>query len=194
MIRSESNWSLGLNSKEDKSEHSIENAYIEIIKQAKSFIYVENQFFISSTAGKPIKNQIAQTMVDRIIQAHEKGERFRIIVFVPLLHAFEGGITTKRAINIRMELHWQYKTICRGRNSIYEQLERKEIKPEDYIQFYSLRQHAKMISGQPATELIYIHSKILIADDDTLIIGSANINDRSMTGTGDSEIAVNGDC
>jgi len=190
MVRSESNWSLGLNTKEDKTEHSIENAYIEIIKQAKSFIYVENQFFISSTAGKPIKNQIAQAMVDRIIQAHEKGERFRIIVFIPLLHSFEGAIATKTAINIRIELHWQYKTICRGGNSIYEQLQRKGIKPEDYIQFYSLRQHDRMISGQPATELIYIHSKLLVADDDKLIIGSANINDRSMLGTGDSEIAM----
>ncbi|RYE15593.1 MAG: hypothetical protein EOP45_18330, partial [Sphingobacteriaceae bacterium] len=45
-------------------------------------------------------------------------------------------------------------------------------------------------NGNPATEMIYIHSKIMIADDDIVIIGSANINDRSMTGTGDSEIAV----
>jgi len=30
----------------------------------------------------------------------------------------------------------------------------------------------------------------MIVDDDTVIIGSANINDRSMVGTRDSEIAV----
>jgi len=37
---------------------------------------------------------------------------------------------------------------------------------------------------------IYVHSKMLIADDDYIIIGSANINDRSMMGDRDSEIAV----
>ena len=40
------------------------------------------------------------------------------------------------------------------------------------------------------TELIYIHSKCMIVDDDVAIIGSANINDRSMLGTRDSELAV----
>lgn len=37
---------------------------------------------------------------------------------------------------------------------------------------------------------MYVHSKLLIADDDTVIIGSANINDRSLLGDRDSEIAV----
>jgi phosphatidylserine/phosphatidylglycerophosphate/cardiolipin synthase-like enzyme len=40
------------------------------------------------------------------------------------------------------------------------------------------------------TELIYVHSKLLIADDKLVICGSANINDRSMLGKRDSEIAV----
>jgi phospholipase D1/2 len=40
------------------------------------------------------------------------------------------------------------------------------------------------------TELIYVHSKLLIADDQLVICGSANINDRSMLGKRDSEIAV----
>lgn len=40
------------------------------------------------------------------------------------------------------------------------------------------------------TELIYVHSKLLIVDDHLVICGSANINDRSMLGKRDSEIAV----
>ncbi|KAG2382828.1 hypothetical protein C9374_004795 [Naegleria lovaniensis] len=40
------------------------------------------------------------------------------------------------------------------------------------------------------TELVYVHSKLLIVDDRHCIIGSANINDRSMLGNRDSEIAV----
>lgn len=40
------------------------------------------------------------------------------------------------------------------------------------------------------TEEDYIHSKLLIVDDRTVLIGSANINDRSQTGDRDSEIAM----
>ncbi len=37
---------------------------------------------------------------------------------------------------------------------------------------------------------VYVHSKMLVVDDEVAIIGSANITDRSMLGDRDSEIAV----
>ncbi|CCO28749.1 phospholipase D [Rhizoctonia solani AG-1 IB] len=40
------------------------------------------------------------------------------------------------------------------------------------------------------SELLYIHSKVMIIDDRRVIMGSANINDRSQKGDGDSEIAL----
>ena len=40
------------------------------------------------------------------------------------------------------------------------------------------------------TELIYVHSKMLIVDDRSVIIASANINDRSMLGSRDSELGI----
>lgn len=40
------------------------------------------------------------------------------------------------------------------------------------------------------SEELYVHSKLLIADDRLVIVGSANINDRSQLGSHDSEIAV----
>lgn len=40
------------------------------------------------------------------------------------------------------------------------------------------------------SEELYIHSKLLIADDRTVICGSANMNDRSQLGDHDSEIAM----
>ncbi|MES3021382.1 MAG: phospholipase D-like domain-containing protein [Pseudomonadota bacterium] len=40
------------------------------------------------------------------------------------------------------------------------------------------------------TEQIYIHSKLLIVDDRHVILGSANINDRSQSGKRDTELAV----
>merc|ERR1719233_2389913 len=37
---------------------------------------------------------------------------------------------------------------------------------------------------------IYVHSKLMIVDDDYIIVGSANINQRSLIGSRDSEIAI----
>lgn len=52
-------------------------------------------------------------------------------------------------------------------------------------------------NGSPEAEMdafiseeLYIHSKVLIADDKLVICGSANLNDRSQLGNHDSEIAV----
>jgi len=52
-------------------------------------------------------------------------------------------------------------------------------------------------NGSPESELdafvseqLYIHTKVLIADDQLVICGSANLNDRSQRGDHDSEIAV----
>lgn len=61
--------------------------------------------------------------------------------------------------------------------------------PSDYISFYGLRNHARL-NSEPITELVYVHSKLMIVDDKTVICGSANINDRSLIGKRDSEIAV----
>jgi len=38
--------------------------------------------------------------------------------------------------------------------------------------------------------MVYIHSKVMIVDDRRVIMGSANLNDRSQKGNGDSEIAL----
>ena len=38
--------------------------------------------------------------------------------------------------------------------------------------------------------MIYVHAKGMIVDDEYVIVGSANINERSMAGTKDTEIAM----
>ena len=46
------------------------------------------------------------------------------------------------------------------------------------------------MKGLPVSEIVYVHSKLMIVDDSVVILGSANINDRSMNGNRDSELAV----
>ena len=60
---------------------------------------------------------------------------------------------------------------------------------KNYISFYSLRNHG-LVNNVPATERINVHSKLLIVDDTKVIIGSPNLNDRSLLGDRDSEIAI----
>ena len=45
-------------------------------------------------------------------------------------------------------------------------------------------------SNRVEHEAIYIHSKLLLADDEQCLIGSANINDRSLLGSRDSEVCI----
>jgi phospholipase D1/2 len=73
-----------------------------MIDKANHFIYIENQFFISDTAGKPVKNEIASVLVERIKIAAERGEKFRVIVVMPLLPAFEGHVDDPSAAVLRV--------------------------------------------------------------------------------------------
>lgn len=60
---------------------------------------------------------------------------------------------------------------------------------EKYLKIFGLWNHCVM-NGVPKTEIVYVHSKLIIADDKVAILGSANINDWSMKGERDSELAV----
>lgn len=85
----------------------------------------------------------------------------------------------------------QYMSISTGENSIYGKLKKVGIDAGDYIQFYSLRKWSEIGKASTlVTEQLYVHAKILIVDDRTCIIGSANVNERSMLGNRDSEVAV----
>jgi len=62
-----------------------------------------------------------------------------------------------------------------------------------YVTLLNLRNWAKLGSGKNeryVTEQIYVHTKLMIVDDLYALFGSANINDRSLLGERDSEIAV----
>ena len=104
VIRSAGNWSLGL--MQNKIENSIHLAYLELIKRAENFIYIENQFFISGTAGDPIRNQIAEALFLRIRRAIEERHPFKVVVVIPLLPGFEGGVDEKNGSITRLTLHY----------------------------------------------------------------------------------------
>ncbi|GAB1606903.1 phospholipase D1-like [Argonauta hians] len=187
ILRSVGQWSAG----NQHPENSIQRAYVETIKKAKHFIYIENQFFISQVnSDNTVLNNINKALFDRILTAHRKRETFRVYIVMPLLPAFEGEIGTKKGTAIQAITHWNYASICRGNESLLTRLKQEGVmEPFNYVTFYGLRNHGELLD-KLTTELVYVHSKMMVVDDDTTIIGSANINDRSMLGDRDSEIAV----
>lgn len=191
VLRSVSSWSAGFLDS-DILEQSIQEAYIHAISKAERYIYIENQFFITlaSMERTVVKNRIGETLLKRILRAHREGAVFRVFVVMPLLPGFEGEVGGPSGTALRAITHWNYASISRSRDAILNKLLEAGIEdPSDYITFHGLRTHA-MLNGTMVTELIYVHSKLLIVDDNTVICGSANINDRSMIATRDSEIAV----
>ncbi|XP_022901663.2 phospholipase D1 isoform X1 [Onthophagus taurus] len=190
VIRSVSTWSCGF-LEPNTVEQSIHEAYVDAINRSQHYIYIENQFFISSPAGNGnTRNQIQESLFKRIIRAHKENATFRVYVVLPLLPGFEGEVGGPSGNSIRAITQWNYSTISRGKDSLLSRLTEAGIEdPSKYITFYGLRNHSKL-NNEPITELIYVHSKLMIVDDKVVICGSANINDRSLIGKRDSEIAV----
>ncbi|KAJ3475282.1 hypothetical protein NLG97_g9513 [Lecanicillium saksenae] len=188
ILRSASNWSLGL----EETEHSIQTAYVKMIEDSDHLVYIENQFFISSTEAynTRIVNRIGDAIVHRIVRAHENGENWRCIILIPLMPGFQNTVDEQEGTSVRLIIMCQLQSICRGENSIFGRLRAAGIDPQDYIDFFSLRQWGIMSTDALVTEQLYIHAKAIIVDDRVALIGSANINERSMVGHRDSEVAA----
>ncbi|KAL2797585.1 hypothetical protein BJX66DRAFT_86734 [Aspergillus keveii] len=260
ILRSCGKWSNGT-----PTEHSIADAYCEVIRNSEHFVYIENQFFITATGDKqkPVKNQIGAAIVERILRAARAGQKYKIIVVIPTVPCFAGDLADEAALGTRAIMEFQYNSINRGGNSIMELIAKEGYNPMEYIRFYNLRNYDRikytdprlapqstssgfgsahrpafdtstvyqshappsapgpksgtgkwntvsacyMLNGPDlrnipwdgpseaeidafVTEELYVHSKVMIADDRVVICGSANINDRSQLGDHDSEIAV----
>ncbi|CAE6425545.1 unnamed protein product [Rhizoctonia solani] len=160
ICRSSGPWSLGT---QNRVEHSIQNAYLKAIQLSEHFVYIENQFFITSTTVNDvaIENKIGDALVNRIIRAHHDKVKWRACILIPLLPGFTFPIDHGEASA-----------------------------PDDYITFFSLRGWGKLADDVLTTEQVYIHAKCMVVDDRVVIIGSANINDRSQRGDRDSELAA----
>jgi phospholipase D1/2 len=189
ILRSAGLWSLGTN----KTECSIQNAYVSMIRNSDHFIYIENQFFITSCEmeGTFVENKIGDALVERIIRAFETDQDWRAVIIIPLMPGFQNTVDAQDGSSVRLIMQLQYHSINHGPTSIFARLRAKGIMPEDFIHFYALRSWGEIGPTKAlVTEQLYIHAKCMIADDRVAIIGSANINERSMLGNRDSEVAA----
>jgi phospholipase D1/2 len=159
VLRSASNWSVGIKEK----ENSILQGYYKLIDDAKHYLYIENQFFISRAFNEEeeteseyalsnvVKNLIAYHIRKRIERAYYSKEKFRVFVFIPLLPGFPGEPDSNSTF--QLVLNHTYAGISRNHGmSIIEQLEKiMGDQWKNYIGFYSLRGHG-LVNGEPRTE------------------------------------------
>ncbi|KAK3137385.1 hypothetical protein QOZ80_5BG0451570 [Eleusine coracana subsp. coracana] len=198
-------------------DRSIQDAYIHAIRRARSFIYIENQYFLgSSYAWKPSDDGVKPEDVGalhlipkelslKIVSKIEAGERFTVYVVVPM---WPEGIPESGSVQAILD--WQRRTMDMMYTDIAQAIQAKGIHadPKDYLTFFCLGNREAKKPGEyepteqpePDTDyikaqqnrrfMIYVHTKMMIVDDEYIIVGSANINQRSMDGARDSEIAM----
>ncbi|XVF79954.1 hypothetical protein PTKIN_Ptkin15bG0031700 [Pterospermum kingtungense] len=192
---------------------SIHTAYVKAIRAAQHFIYIENQYFIGSSynwnsykdlgANNLIPMEIALKIASKI----KANERFAAYIVVPM---WPEGVPTGSAT--QRILFWQHKTMQMMYETIYRALVEAGLEdaysPQDFLNFFCLGNREvdggensgvesptaantpQSFSRKSRRFMIYVHSKGMIVDDEYVILGSANINQRSMEGTRDTEIAM----
>nr|XP_032632650.1 phospholipase D2 [Chelonoidis abingdonii] len=147
--------------------------------QVSPLVSPQNQFFISCADGRAVLNTVGDAIIGRILRAHREKTRFRVFVLLPLLPGFEGVIAEGGGNSIQAILHFTYRTLCRGESSILCRLKAAS--------------ECRGGHGRPAelgglsvgSEGHWQRSAPSLAPP-----GSANINDRSLLGRRDSELAV----
>ncbi|KAK6945637.1 Phospholipase D/Transphosphatidylase [Dillenia turbinata] len=196
-----------------KIERSIHTAYVNAIRSAQHFIYIENQYFLGSSYFWPsYKNAGADNLIPmelalKIASKIKANERFCVYIVIPM---WPEGVPTSAAV--QEILFWQGQTMSMMYRIVAQALEEVGLAsvnhPQEYLNFFCLGKReapSPDSSSQTSTSsenralalsqkfrrfMIYVHAKGMIVDDEYVIIGSANINQRSMDGSRDTEIAM----
>uniref|UniRef100_A0A0E0IN38 Phospholipase D n=1 Tax=Oryza nivara TaxID=4536 RepID=A0A0E0IN38_ORYNI len=191
-------------------DKSIHTAYVQAIRSAQHFIYIENQYFLGSSYAWPsyvnsgADNLVPIELALKIASKIRAGERFAVYVVIPM---WPEGVPT--AASVQEILFFQAQTMEMMYRIIAQELKAMNIEnahPQDYLNFYCLgnREESSSSNGSPESNdksaaalarkyrrfMIYVHAKGMIVDDEYVILGSANINQRSLAGSRDTEIAM----
>jgi phospholipase D1/2 len=186
-------------------ERSIAVSYEHAIRNADRFIYIETQYLIGSgDRWKPqpratVANQIPALVVDKIKQRIELDRDFHAYLVIPMFP--EGNPLGSVAPAQRS---FEFKTMRFMAQAVFEAANAKNKDWRDFLSFYFLARwtplnpplvvraagsrRARVLSNRRYQ--LYVHSKLMIVDDQFAILGSANLNERSLAGNRDSEICL----
>ncbi len=186
---------------------SIAQAYVNAISKAKRYIYIESQYLIGGSAAwsesittlgeafghkkEVAPNPIPIYIANRIIRAIEADEPFRAYIIIPF-HP-EGSQYPEHDFSVSKIMHLQYLTIQMMYKVIGKALtdNKRQGKPTDYLFVGCLGKVERIpIFDIMAKNMVYVHSKAMLVDDEYIILGSANLNERSLSGQRDGEICI----
>ena len=192
-------------------ENSIQNCMIRQIRNAKNFVYMENQYFLGSAYSWVADNStlthhlVPRELTQKIIDKIFAGEPFKVYVVIPMFP--EGDPASDPIQEI---LYWQFRTL----ETMYKRIAKaiqdqgSGAHPTDYLSFYCLAKREspdeipvdELSTPEPGSIMaklretirhpVYVHSKMTLIDDEYILVGSANINERSLGGNRDTEIAA----
>lgn len=191
-------WTL----EETEVERSIQDFYVDTIRRAERFIYIETQYLIGSgakwkKARNSVKNAIPEAIVERTKTMIRQGKPFHTYIVMPMFP--EGAPAGSAAM---WQRHYEFETMRYMANEIHAEAKKHGLSWFNFISYFFPARWAQLPSA-PSTAgnrerritdngryMIYVHSKYMLVDDRFAIIGSANLNERSLAGDRDSEICV----
>ncbi|KAD2804601.1 hypothetical protein E3N88_37978 [Mikania micrantha] len=170
-------------------DNSIQKAYIQAIRSAKNFIYIENQYFLgSSYAWNSYKDAGADHLIPmelalKIARKIRANERFSVYVVIPM---WPEGVPS--SASVQEILFWQGQTMQMMYEVIARELKNSKLEnahPQDYLNFYCLGNreqcdkqvsdsgsHTSSNGGSVSASqkhgrfMIYVHAKGMIVDDE----------------------------
>jgi len=148
--------------------------YEDIIKNAKHYLYIENQYFINQ------ENKLADKLLNRIERAINECSNFSVVIVLPM-EAKEKSAFTKSRKSLKTALYVHIEKALNASNCD------KDI--TDFISVHWLGSLHRLQDGDYVIFSFYTGGNLMMADDDKLTIGSANWNDRSMMGY-DSDLNI----
>jgi phosphatidylserine/phosphatidylglycerophosphate/cardiolipin synthase-like enzyme len=155
-------------------EFTVWAAYLNAVRRARRYVYIEDQFFFPMWKLYPSRPEL-----DIVYQLGEamRLRGVRVAVLVPERSEESGsvaatqktqrliGIARLRAAAARAGQSRRFRVVSLGRSRPNGAADRK-----------------------PAP--IFVHSKLMLVDDELALIGSANLNQRSMTCDGELHVAI----
>lgn len=180
-------------------EKSIHKAYLQAIKQAEKFIYIETQYLTGGTAITHSKNRVPQAIVNRIIEQYKANKPFHVFIVLPILPNGDVGETYVEPIRHAQwkTMKWMMSEIEKSTNEFWG----NHLSFFFYGQWLGLHKDYKLkyddekisraeLVSYSGRQTMYIHSKLMLVDDKVIINGSANLTERSLAGTYDTELAL----
>ena len=164
-------------------EQSIHEGYIEAIRRAERFIYIENQFFIGGChlwekdQNCGCRNLIPIEIALKVVNKIKAKERFAVYILIPMCP--EGVPESEVVHDI---LHWTRRTMSMMYKLIGEAIQEsgEPGHPRDYLNFFCLanreekgkEEFVPQHSPHPETQywhaqnhrrfMVYVHSKLMI--------------------------------